>query len=186
MAKVLGEWRSGVTYLMLLLMPICAYVLMHAPEHAQVAQVATDAINQIQDPQVQKQMTVPIALSQILPAGVMGLLCAAMISAAISTDDTYLHSWGSIFIQDVLLPFKKKPLTQKQHLKWLRISIVGVAVFAFFFSLLFPLRDYLFMFFLLTGTIYLGGSGAVILDRGPSVRIMEAMGIRCPLRLTDF
>ncbi|HAI10117.1 MAG TPA: sodium:solute symporter [Phycisphaerales bacterium] len=163
MAKVLGEWRSGVTYLMLLLMPICAYVLMHAPEHAQVAQVATDAINQIQDPQVQKQMTVPIALSQILPAGVMGLLCAAMISAAISTDDTYLHSWGSIFIQDVLLPFKKKPLTQKQHLKWLRISIVGVAVFAFFFSLLFPLRDYLFMFFLLTGTIYLGGSGAVII-----------------------
>lgn len=163
MAKVLGEWRSGVTYLMLLLMPICAYVLMHAPEHAQVAQVAQDAINQIQDPQVQKQMTVPIALSQILPPGVMGLFCAAMISAAISTDDTYLHSWGSIFIQDVLLPFKKKPLTQKEHLKWLRISIVGVAVFAFFFSLLFPLRDYLFMFFLLTGTIYLGGSGAVII-----------------------
>lgn len=163
MAKVLGEWRSGVTYLMLLLMPICAYVLMHAPEHAQVAQITQDAINNIADPQVQKQMTVPLALSQIFPAGVMGLFCAAMISAAISTDDTYLHSWGSIFIQDVLLPLKKKPLTQEQHLKWLRISIIGVAVFAFFFSLFFPLRDYLFMFFLLTGTIYLGGSGAVII-----------------------
>ncbi|MFG0249069.1 MAG: sodium:solute symporter [Phycisphaeraceae bacterium JB051] len=163
MAKVLGEWRSGVTYLMLLLMPICAYVLMHAPEHAQVAHTTQQALDQITDAQVQKQMTVPVALSQIFPAGVLGLFCAAMISAAISTDDTYLHSWGSIFIQDVLLPFKKKPLTQKQHLKWLRLSIVGVAVFAFFFSLLFPLRDYLFMFFLLTGTIYLGGSGSVII-----------------------
>jgi SSS family solute:Na+ symporter len=48
-------------------------------------------------------------------------------------------------------------------MRLLRYSVIGVAVFAFFWSWLFPLRDYLFMYFLLTGTIYLGGSGAIII-----------------------
>ncbi|MFH1498457.1 MAG: hypothetical protein ABII82_11585 [Verrucomicrobiota bacterium] len=86
-----------------------------------------------------------------------------MIASAVSTDDTYLHSWGSIFVQDVVLPFRKKPLSPRAHLNLLRGSIVFVAAFAFVWSALFPLRDYLFMYFLLTGTIYLGGSGAVII-----------------------
>jgi SSS family solute:Na+ symporter len=45
----------------------------------------------------------------------------------------------------------------------LRFSVIGVALFAFFWSWFFPLKDYLFMYMLLTGTIYLGGSGSVII-----------------------
>ncbi|HEX7008928.1 MAG TPA: sodium:solute symporter family protein [Phycisphaeraceae bacterium] len=163
MARVLAEWRNGVTYLMLLLMPICAYVLLHHQDYAAEAEAVRQTLGAISDSQAREQMTVPVALSQILPIGVIGLFAAGMVAAAISTDDTYLHSWGSIFIQDVILPFRRKPLTPRQHLFLLRISIVGIACFAFCFSLLFPLRDYLFMYFLATGTIYLGGSGAVII-----------------------
>lgn len=163
MARVLGEWRSGVTYLMLMMMPICIYVLMHNNVWVEQAAAVQANVDQISDPQIRKQMLTPIGLAEVLPPGVVGLFCAAMIAAAISTDDTYLHSWGSIFIQDVVMPFRKTPLSQKQHLRLLRWAIVGVSVFAFFFSWFFPLRDYLFMYFLLTGTIYLGGSGAVII-----------------------
>jgi hypothetical protein len=73
-----------------------------------------------------------------------------------------MHSWGSIFVQDVILPFRKKPFTPKQHLSVLRWGIAGVAVFGFFFSLLYKPTEYILMFFALTGAI-ISGSGAVIL-----------------------
>jgi SSS family solute:Na+ symporter len=93
----------------------------------------------------------------------MGAFAAVMLAAFISTHDTYLHSWGSIFIQDVIMPFRKKRLSQKQHLRLLRWSIFGVAVFIFFFSLLFQQSEYIFLFFAITGAIFAGGSGAVII-----------------------
>ncbi|MDP0494825.1 MAG: sodium:solute symporter family protein [Verrucomicrobiota bacterium JB024] len=163
MAGVLAEWRNSVTYLMFLLMPICAFVVMHHGGFAVQAAESQAALGTIADVQTQKQMLTPVVMSTLFPVGLLGLFAAAMIAAAISTDDTQLHSWGSIFIQDVVLPFRNRPFTQKQHLWLLRVSVIGVALFAFFWSWFFPLRDYLFMYFLLTGTIYLGGSGAVII-----------------------
>ena len=74
-----------------------------------------------------------------------------------------MHSWGSIFIQDVIMPFRKKPFEPKQHLKVLRLSILGVCIFIFIFSLLFPLKQYIFLYFAITAAIFVGGSGAVII-----------------------
>ena len=37
-------------------------------------------------------------------------------------------------IQDVIMPFRKKPFSPEMHLKVLRASIVFVAIFIFFFS----------------------------------------------------
>ena len=94
----------------------------------------------------------------------LGLFAAVIFGCAISCDDTYVHAWGSIFIQDVVLPIRKRPFkTPGNHLLALRLSIVGVALFGFIFSILFPMKGYIFMFFALTGAIYLGGAGAVII-----------------------
>ncbi|HDL07394.1 MAG TPA: sodium:solute symporter, partial [Desulfobacteraceae bacterium] len=71
--------------------------------------------------------------------------------------------WGSVFVQDVLLPFRRKPLSPKEHIKWLRWSIFGVAVFIFLFSLLFKQTEYIIMFFNITGAIFIGGAGSVII-----------------------
>ena len=163
MARVLAEWRGGVSYLMIMLIPIAAYVLLHAPAHAAQAAPVLDALSAVPDAQTRGQITVPAALARLLPPGVVGLFLAAMVAASLGNDTAYLHSWGSIFIQDVVLPFRKEPLPVAAHLRLLRLSIAGVALFAFVFSLLFPLRDYVYMYFLITGAIYLGGSGAVII-----------------------
>lgn len=163
MAGILAEWRGGVSYLMISLIPICVYVLLHNAQFAGTAEGIRDALAAIPDKQVQSQVTVPLSLVQILPIGILGLLCAAMLAGSIGNDTTYLHAWGSIFIQDVILPFRKKHFTPEEHLKLLRLSITGVTVFAFFFSLFIPLRDYILMYQLITGAIYLGGSGAVII-----------------------
>jgi len=168
MANILAQFRSGVTYLIIPLAAICAYVLMNAPVH-DAATAATEAtLAGIGDAQIAKQMTTTVALSEILPIGVMGLLAAVMLMAAISTDTTYLHSWGSIFVQDVYSPIRQlrgkgTHIKPREHLLLLRLSIVGVAVFAWFFSMLFPLREFIIMYFQATGAIFTGGAGAVLI-----------------------
>ncbi|MDP2037523.1 MAG: sodium:solute symporter, partial [Ignavibacteria bacterium] len=102
-------------------------------------------------------------LSKILPTGVMGAFMAVMLMATIGTHNSYMHSWGSIFIQDVVMPFRKKPFEPQQHLNVLRISILGVCIFIFVFSLVFPMTDYIFLYFAITAAIFVGGSGAVII-----------------------
>ncbi|MDR1282337.1 MAG: sodium:solute symporter [Opitutaceae bacterium] len=193
MARVLAEWRNGVTYLMLMVLPIAAWVVLHHAGYESVRQTAQTALARIDDAQTATQMTVPVTLVALLPAGITGLLAAAMAMAAVATDDSCLHSWGSIFVQDVVLPFRhgKPPLSQRAHLFLLRASIVFVAVFAFCWSAFFPLRDYLFMYFLLTGTIYLGGSGAVIIGglywkRGTTAGACTAMIAGCGIAVTGI
>ena len=99
------------------------------------------------------QMLVPVALRHILPIGVTGTFMALMIFLMVSTDTTYLHSWGTILIQDVVLPIYHKPISQTAQLRLLRIAISFVAVFAWWFSYYFSQSDYILQFFALTGTI---------------------------------
>jgi len=112
---------------------------------------------------VQNQMRIPIVLAEILPIGMVGAFAAIMLAAFISTHDTYLHSWGSIFIQDIIMPFRKKTFAPEQHIRVLKFSIIGVAIFVFLFSLIFKQSEYIFLFFAITGAIFTGGSGAVII-----------------------
>ena len=168
MAGVLSEFRGAIIMLLIPLTAICAYVLMHGPINEEATLAAQATIDSIEDAQIAKQMTTPVALSEMLPVGVMGLLAAVMIMAAVSTDNTYMHSWGSIFIQDVLLPFRQfrgrsRHLTPEAHLRLLRRSILGVALFAWTFSMIFPLKEYIFMYFQVTGAIFLGGGGAILI-----------------------
>ena len=78
------------------------------------------------------------------------------------------------------MPLRRKPFAPKQHLRVLRWAIVFVGVFAFFFSLIFKQSEYIFLFFAITGAIFAGGSGAVIIGglywkRGTTAAAWAAM-----------
>ncbi len=108
------------------------------------------------------QLAVPMALREFLPVGIMGLLCALMVFLMVSTDTTYLHSWGSIIVQDIVLPLRGRPFRPRTQMNLLRVAIGGVAAFAFAFSSFFSQMDFIAMFFAITGAIWISGAGPVI------------------------
>ena len=163
MAGVLGNWKGFPQGLFVLFVPIIIYTVMHHPDFADIAGAVQSQIAGAETEAIESQLRGPVVLTHLLPVGLLGAFAAVMLAAFISTHDTYLHSWGSIFIQDVVMPFRKKRFTERQHLMLLRLSILGVAVFIFFFSLLFRQSQHIFLFFAITGAIFAGGSGAVII-----------------------
>ncbi len=165
MAGIIGGIRGAIMFLAYLLIPLTAVVYMNHPDFASGAAKVTEQLQNAfpGDDTLQMQMRVPVYLKQILPVGLMGGFAVAMLGFFISTNNTYMHSWGSVFIQDIVCPLRKIPFEAKRHLLWLRLAICGVAGFSFVFSLFFPMKEYIYMFFMITGAIYLGGAGTVII-----------------------
>ena len=163
MAQVFGGLRSGIATAMFVIVPLCAYTIMKHPKFANDALMVNEVLGTIENPQIQKQMTVPVAMSVFLPKGLLGAFAALLVTAFISTVNSHLHSWGSIFIQDIVLPFRKKKLSPKVHLRLLKLSALGVAIAVFLFSLLFRQTSYILMWINITAAIYSGGAGAVII-----------------------
>ncbi len=162
-AGILANWRNLATMLLTLLPPLVAYAVMHNAMYADIAQQIQAGLDQIADPQVRSQSVTPLMLRHVLPVGMLGFFVALIVSGCISIDDSYTHSWGTIFVQDVVMPLRKKPFEPKRHMLYFRLSIIGVAVFAFLFSWFFPFKDHILMFFALSGAIYLGGAGITII-----------------------
>ena len=180
MSNILNGWRFRVLMLITIVLPVCIKVMMTDPAHADQAVMIQSIIDQQPTAALGSEIRTPVATSMALPAGLLGLMCAAMLGAFISTNDTYLHAWGTIFVQDVILPFRKKPLSARAHLWILRLSILGVAIFAFCFSMLYTPTQYIAMFLAITGAIFVGGAGSAIIGglywkRGTTAAAWTAM-----------
>jgi SSS family solute:Na+ symporter len=163
MAGILNGWRFRVLMLIVVVVPVAVRALQHDPAFGAEAAAVETALAGVESETLRNQVRTPLALAALLPTGLLGLTCAAMLAAFISTHDTYLHSWGSILVQDVILPFRRRPFTPRQHLWLLRASIFGVAVFIFMFSLLFQQTQYIQMFLAITGAVFVGGAGSTII-----------------------
>src|SRR5258708_246585 len=108
-------------------------------------------------------MEIPIALSHLLPSGLRGMFAAILLMGLLGGDSVHLHSWGSILVQDVLLPRRKRPVSPRRHIFLLRLSMAGVAIFAFLFGCFFRQTEYIMMWWSVTASIYVGGAGAAII-----------------------
>jgi SSS family solute:Na+ symporter len=191
MGEVLGNLRDIPKWLFLIVIPVVAYTIMHHPGFAGIAGNVNHVLSSVGNDKIQSQLRIPLVLTHILPVGVMGAFLAVMLMATIGTHNSYMHSWGSIFIQDVIMPFRRKPFEPGQHLKMLRLSILGVCIFIFSFSLVFPMTDYIFLYFALTAAIFVGGSGAVIIGglywkRGSTAAAWSALIIGSVVSVTGI
>jgi SSS family solute:Na+ symporter len=94
---------------------------------------------------------------------VLGVFASILLLGIFGGDSTHLHSWSGIFVQDLIVPLRKRPLTPKGHIRVLRLAIIGVALFAFCFGALFQQTEYIFMWWAVTQAIFVGGAGAAII-----------------------
>ncbi len=147
----------------LFLLPLAAFVLMHHPDFAGDASAVTSAVGTITNEQVQSQMLVPAAVAKILPAGILGAFAGVVLFSFITTHDTYLLSWAGLLVQDVVIPLRGTPLSPREHLNWLRASVVLAASFIIGFSLSFNQVDNIFMFMDISASLYTGAAGVVLL-----------------------
>jgi SSS family solute:Na+ symporter len=175
MGGVLGRWRGFAVGVMITLLSVCAMTYLQT----HTAQINAE-LDKITDPSVRDQMSAPLALTMMLPTGIKGMLLSICLMGIIAGDGIHLHSWGSIFVQDVVLPLRKKPLTPKQHITLLRLSIAGVAVWAWLFGALIPQIKYVQYWWGITEAIFVSGAGIAIIgglywSRGNTVGAWAAL-----------
>ena len=163
MGSVLAGFRGLPQGLFFLLVPVLIYVFMNHGDYNNIATSVELSLKDLDTDTLRSQMRGPVVLSTVLPIGLLGAFAALMLAAFVSTHDTYLHSWATILVQDVIMPFRDRPFDKETHLKVLRSAILGVAIFIFLFSLLFQQNQKIALFFAITAAIFAGGSGAVII-----------------------
>lgn len=104
----------------------------------------------------------PLLLSTLVPVGLMGILIAAMLAADMSTDSSYMLTWGGVIYNDIMAPFRKG-WSEKKGLLWNRFIVAAIGVFLLFFGLWYQLEGDLWTYLTLTGTIYLASISTLLI-----------------------
>jgi SSS family solute:Na+ symporter len=105
----------------------------------------------------------PLFIGTVVPAGVMGILVAAMLAADMSTDSSYMIAWSSVIYNDILAPFRKTSWSEKKGIFWNRTIVALIGVFLLFYGLWYPLKGDLWTYLGVTGTIYLASMSVLLI-----------------------
>jgi len=159
--KRLYMW-SSIGFLMRFLLPyflgISAFV--YIAQHGTLKSIFIPADGPA-NPQV-TLMAMPVFLSQVLPAGLIGVITAGMLAAFMSTHDSYLLVWSSVLTQDVVAPWFRNGLSSKVRITLVRIFIVCIGIFILVWGLWYPLGEDLWDYMAISGAIYFTGAIAVL------------------------
>ena len=109
-----------------------------------------------------KQQMVSVTLRHLFGHGLLGLFMLLMILAMVSTDDSYIFSSVLTIVQDLILPFFKRPPSPRLHIWLLRGAAIGVGAFFLVCSLSLAQLDYIELFRMSVLPMYLGGCGPVM------------------------
>jgi SSS family solute:Na+ symporter len=107
-------------------------------------------------------LAMPRMLGMILPAGLMGLLIAAMLAADMSTDSSYMLTWSSVIYNDILAPFRKTKWSEKRGLLWNRSIVAAIGVFLLIYGLWYKIEGDAWTYLGITGTIYLASMSTLL------------------------
>ncbi len=126
------------------------------------------------------QMMMPTLLRKVFPPVLIGIFTLLMIMLLLSTDDSRIFNASSTIVQDIIMPFRKTPLTIKQHIKYLRFCSLAVTVFFFVVSLFFAQLDYINMFVIIMCAVWLGAAGPIMVG-GLYTKFGTTCGAWCAL-----
>jgi SSS family solute:Na+ symporter len=108
-------------------------------------------------------LAMPHFLSVVVPAGLLGVLVAAMLAADMSTDSSYMLTWASVIYNDILGPFRKKAVSEARGILINRMIVGLIGIFLLLYGLWYPLEGDLWTYLGVTGTIYLSSMSVLLI-----------------------
>lgn len=108
-----------------------------------------------------RQLLFPVAMRNIMPKWLLGLLMMLSVMLMISTDCSRIFMVAAGIAQDLVLPFRKTPMKTEKQLMMIRCFAVLVAIVFFIGSLFMAQVDYLQFFIVTVVSFWTGGAGAL-------------------------
>ena len=105
----------------------------------------------------------PEYLRSILPIGLLGLVTAGMLSAFMSTHDSYLLCWSTIITNDIIEPLSKNKLSSIKKINISRFIIFLLGLYILYWGLFYEGNDSIWSYLGITGAIYFSGAITVLI-----------------------
>ena len=154
---------SSISFAIRIIIPnllgVCAFVFVitKAPDLQQLFSPADADVKAVDN-----LYAMPIFLGRILPAGLIGLITAAMIAAFMSTHDGYLLCWSTVITQDIIAPLFKERLDNPTRIKITRILIVLIGLYILYWGLFYTGEEDIWDYMAVTGAIYFTGAFSLL------------------------
>ena len=116
-----------------------------------------------QNSNIDTLMLMPRFIVEILPVGLLGLVVAGMLSAFMSTHDSYLLCWSTIIVNDIIEPLSGKQLTSKFKINISRFIILILGIYILYLGLFYNGTDSIWSYLGITGAIYFTGAITVLI-----------------------
>lgn len=103
------------------------------------------------------QTAFPDMLLHVLPQWMIGFIVIGFLAASMSTYDSYLLSFSSILVQDILGPIYKEVLNEKRRIFYTQLGIIVIGIFIFIWGVYYTFTDTVFRIIALTGSLSYAG-----------------------------
>ncbi|MFC2124083.1 sodium:solute symporter [Bacteroidota bacterium] len=104
------------------------------------------------------QTALPQMLVRIIPAGMIGFIMIGFLAASMSTYDSYLLSFSAILAQDIIKPLYKRPIDDKNRMLLVRLGIIVIGFFIYFWGIYYEFTETVFRYIALTGSLAFAGT----------------------------
>jgi SSS family solute:Na+ symporter len=144
---------------------ICRWIIPGLWGMAAISMAAPEALHSIAGALGEKNpglLAMPYFLALVVPTGLMGLLIAAMLAAEMSTDSSYMLTWGGVIYNDIIGPFRRRPPSERVGLLWNRFIVAGIGVFLLLWGLWYKVEGNVWEYLQTTGTIYLAAMSTLL------------------------
>ncbi len=142
---------------------VCRFLIPGLWGIAALAALDQGLVSELLGDSTRARLAMPTLLAGLVPIGAMGIVIAGMLAADMSTESSYMLSWGSVIYNDILAPFRKGGITQRRGLLWNRMIIALIGVFLFLYGLLYPLDQNIMDYLGITATIYLSSMTSLLI-----------------------
>lgn len=100
----------------------------------------------------------PMFFREVLPMGIKGTVVAAMLAASMSTYSGYLLAFSSVISEDIIIPLRKRALSERTELIINRVTVLLLSVFIIIWGLFYVVPAATYFYLQMTANLFLAGT----------------------------